>query len=179
MIIKTFLGSLLVLTAAPAIAQTTAAPSVEVTVGATVYGPQGAEVGKIEKVEGGTAVLNTGKHSASLATSAFGKNEKGLLVSMTREQLDGAVEAAAAKAQAALDAALVVGAAVRSSDHQPMGTVKALSADGVVTIDRAGKVFAMRKDAFAADANGLTLRAPAAQIEAALAQQAQAPATPG
>lgn len=167
------------LSATPLLAQT--AP-VEVKVGATVYDQQGGEVGKVEKVEGGAAVVNTGKNTAALPTSGFGKNAKGLLLSMTREQLDAAVEAASAKAQAAVDQALVTGAALRSSDGQPMGTVKAISADGVVTIDKDGKVFSLKKDAFTTDAQGLALKATAAQINEALATQAApapaAPATP-
>jgi nitrous oxidase accessory protein NosD len=159
--------------AAPALAQTAA---VEVTAGATVYGPQGNEVGKIDKVDGTTAVVNTGKHNAALPTSAFGKNEKGLLVSMTREQLDSAVEAAEAKATGALQTALVAGAAVHSSDGQPMGTIKAVTPEGVVTITRESGEFSLKKDAFTTDANGVALLATKAAIDDAVSKQAPAAA---
>jgi|GEM_PF-5713015 len=178
---KHILIALAVSSAAPALAQSAApatAAKVEVTVGAPVYDAQGQQVGTIEKIDGATAVLNTGKHSASLATASFGRNEKGLLVSMTREQLDAAVEAAAAKSQAGLETALVAGAAVHSSDDQPLGTIKSVSPDGVVSVDRNGKVFALRKDSFTLGANGVRINATTAQIDAAIAQQAAAaPAT--
>ena len=170
---KHIIASGLLISAAPLFAQ---AAQVEVTAGATVYDAQGSEVGKVEKVEDGSAVVNTGKHSAALPTSGFGRNEKGLLLSMTREQLDAAVEAAVAKAHGTLDQALAVGAAVHSSDGQAMGTVKAIGADGVITIDNAGKVLSLRKDAFTTDAKGLALKATAAQINEAAAAQAAATA---
>lgn len=170
--LKHFLIATALVSAAPALAQAPApAAQVAVTAGAAVYGPQGAEVGTVEKVSGATAVVNTGKHSAALPLTAFGKNEKGLLVSMTREQLDAAVEAAEAKALAALDTALVVGAAVHSSDGQPMGAVKAISPEGVVTIERTDGVFSLKKDAFTTDASGLALRASKAAIDEAVAKQ--------
>lgn len=178
---KHILIALAVSSAAPVLAQSAApaaAAKVEVTVGAPVYDPQGQQVGTIAKVDGATVVINTGKHSASLATASIGRNEKGLLVSMTREQLDAAVEAAAAKSQAGLEAALVAGATVHSSDNQPLGTIKQISPDGVVSVDRNGKVFALKKDSFAMDAAGVRINATAAQIDAAIAQQAAAaPAT--
>ena len=171
--LKHFLVAATLASAAPALAQT--APA-SVTAGATVYGPDGNEVGTVDKVSGTTAIVNTGKHSAALPTSAFGKNDKGLLVSMSKDQLDAAVEAAEAKASGALDTALVAGATVHSSDGQPMGTVKAISPEGVVTIDNAGSVFSLKKDAFTTDAQGLALRATKAAVDEAVAKQAPAPA---
>jgi hypothetical protein len=164
--------------AVPAMAQTPppAAAQVQVTAGAIVYGPAGEEVGTVEKVDGTNAIINTGKHSAALPTSAFGKNEKGLLLSMTKAQLDSAVEAAEAKAQGALDTALVVGAAIHTADNQPLGTVKAISPDGVVTIDRPEGSFSLRKDAFTTDANGLAVKNTKAAIDEAVAKQPPAAA---
>lgn len=186
--LKPFLGMIAAATAAPLLAQTPAptpatspgpAPAaVQVTAGATVYGPNGAEVGTVEKVEGGNAVINTGAHSAAVPTSAIGRNEKGLLVSLTRDQLDAAVVAAEAKSQGNLASVLVVGAPLHSADGQPMGKVSAISAEGLVTVERESGSFALRRDSFATDANGLALRMTAAQINAALARQQQAAAAP-
>ncbi|HET9628306.1 MAG TPA: hypothetical protein VFP14_02375 [Novosphingobium sp.] len=141
-----------------------------------VYGPQGSEVGKVEKVEGGNAVINTGKNSAAIPVSALGHNEKGLLVSMTREQLDAAVEAATAKAQGNLAQALVAGAAVRSADGQAIGKIAGVSPQGIVTVQRDNDSFALQKDMFTTDAQGVTLRLTAAQLNAAVAKQQQASA---
>lgn len=164
-------GPALAQAAAPAPA---AAAAVQVTAGAAVFGPDGNEVGKVEKVDGGNAVINTGKNSAAVPVSAIGKNDKGLLVSMTRDQLDAAVAAATAKAQGNLDQALVAGAAVHSADGQALGKIGAVSADGLVTVQRESGSFALKKDMFTTDAQGVALRLTAAQIDAALAKQQQA-----
>ena len=58
--VKHILTAILATTAAPLLAQATA-PQVEITAGAKVYGPQGDEVGTIDKVDGANAVVNTGK----------------------------------------------------------------------------------------------------------------------
>jgi len=170
------------LLASPALAQASApaatapAPPVQVAAGAVVYGPDGTEVGKVEKVEGGNAVINTGKNSAAVPLSAMGKGDKGLLVSMTRDQLDAAVAAATAKAQGNLDQALVAGAAVHSADGVALGKIGSVSAEGLVTVQRDSGAFALKKDMFTTDANGVALRLTEAQINAALAKQQQASA---
>lgn len=173
---KTLIAATLLAGGAPLFAQNA---TVEVAAGAIVYDTQGAEVGRVDKVDGGIAVVNTGKNSASVPVTGIGRNEKGLLLLMTREQLDAAVEAATAKARGAVDQALVAGAAVRSSDGVALGMIKTISPEGVVTIDNAGKVFALKKDAFAVDATGsLAISATAAQINAAVAAQGAASPAP-
>ena len=159
--------------AAPATQQAAVAP----TVGAKVYGPDGVEAGTVEKVDAANAVVNTGTKRATLPLAAFGKNEKGLLVSMTREQLDAAVEAATAKAAGNLDQALVAGAALHSADGAAMGKISSVSPEGIVTVEREGGSFALKKDMFTTDAQGVALKLTAAQIQAALAKQQQASAS--
>lgn len=155
-----------------------AAAAVQVAAGATVYGPDGNEVGKVEKVEGGNAVINTGKNSAAVPVGAMGRNDKGLLVSMTRDQLDAAVAAATAKAQGNLEQALVAGAAVHSADGQALGKIASVSPEGLVTVQRESGSFALKKDMFTTDAQGVALRLTLAQIEAALAKQQASAGTP-
>lgn len=78
-------------------AATPAAPP-KVTQGATVFDVSGGEVGTVESVSGDLAVVSTGKNKARLPLSSFAAGEKGLLLGMTREQLDAAASAAAAGA---------------------------------------------------------------------------------
>lgn len=58
--------------AAPAMAQ-----DAGVTVGAKVYGPDGAEVGTIESVNGDAVVINTGNLSAALPADSFAPGDNG------------------------------------------------------------------------------------------------------
>ena len=73
-----------------------AAKPLELSVGATVYGPQNAEVGKIEAVEGDLVTVATAKTKAKLPKSAFAQGDTGPVIGMTAEQLDAAAGAASA-----------------------------------------------------------------------------------
>lgn len=117
-------------------------------VGATVYGNDGNPIGTVESNDGTNAVINTGKYSAALPLSAFGKSDNGPTLNITKaaieQQLAAAEEAqqqamaeaqakAEAEAAAALQVALVVGAPVITADSQSLGMVDEI-ADGNVII---------------------------------------------
>ena len=76
--------------------------------------PNGGEVGTVESVAGGAVVLDTGKNKAALSPEAFAKAENGLSITMTKLDLDTAVEKAAADAKAQLLAGLTPGTEVKS-----------------------------------------------------------------
>jgi len=159
---------------APAFAQD-AAP----TVGATVFGPDGAEVGTIEKVEGENVVVNTGTLTATLPAEVLGAGEKGPTIGWNKAELEAAVTEANQQAEAALQAALAVDAEVYSSDGQLLGKVKELTDEAaVVTLANDG-LASLPKSQFALQADKLTFLATAADVEAAVAAQAQAPAEGG
>lgn len=74
-------------------AATAATPATPATpsVGATVYGSDGAEVGKITSVSGGNAVVDTGTRKATLALNSFGSSPQGPTITVTRGQLEDMV----------------------------------------------------------------------------------------
>ncbi|MCB2050337.1 MAG: hypothetical protein KDE63_02800 [Novosphingobium sp.] len=156
------------LTLAAALAIPAAAFAQDLTVGATVYGPNGGEVGTIESVAGGNAVVNTGTNTAALPGASFTAGEKGLTIGFTKEQLDAAIEAANQQAADALNAALVAGAALRSQDGVELGTVSAVEGDNV-TVELESGPATFTRDQFATDANGLIVRLTADQIAQSLA----------
>ncbi|MBO9600905.1 MAG: hypothetical protein J7496_00205 [Novosphingobium sp.] len=167
-------------TAAPAAAP--AAPSndaaADVVPGATVYDMNGGTVGRIVSVEGDAVVLDTGTNRATLSKSGFGKGANGPVIGMTKAQLDQAIATAQGAAASKLDAALVAGAAVVSSDNMPVGTVKEI-ANGNVVLDRPAGAIALPKSQFTVNAAGaLALLFTAAQLDAAIATQAPAQAAP-
>ena len=71
-------------------AQVTQATAGDVKKGVSVYDPKGDLVGKIDSVSAKGAVLNTGSTRAVIPVSSFGKGEKGLVVSMTKAEIDAA-----------------------------------------------------------------------------------------
>lgn len=68
----------------------TAATSADVQAGAQVRDQNGAPVGTIESVEGEAAVLSTGAVRAEIPISSFGKDSQGLVIAMTRAQIEAA-----------------------------------------------------------------------------------------
>lgn len=147
-------------------------------VGATVYAPDGSEVGTIKNMPGGNVVISTGKHDATLPATVFGMNEKGLLIAMTKAQLDAAVEAAEAKANAAMDAALVADASVHSSDGVVVGTVQKIEGDNVTIDLPAGTAITLQKEHLTAGSNGLSLYMTAADFNAAVSAATAPQPTP-
>ena len=162
--------------AVPAYAQTASLADLGVKAGATVYGPQGNEAGTVEKVDGENVVLNTGTYSATLPGSAFGKSDKGPIVSMTKAQIDAAMAQVLAQADAALDAALVPGAQLRTSDGVMIGTIEKIDEAGLVTVKREAGNFALQSEMFGTDASGLILRLTAQQFAEAMSAATAAPA---
>ena len=69
-------------------AATKAATAADVKKGAAVFDQNGGEVGKIESVSGKNAVLSTGTTRATVPVSSFAKNDKGLVIGMTKAEID-------------------------------------------------------------------------------------------
>jgi hypothetical protein len=72
---------------------TAAAAAADVSAGATVLDTSGATVGTIEKVEGDKAVLSTGSVRVGIPVSAIGKNDRGLVIAMSKSEVEAAAKA--------------------------------------------------------------------------------------
>ncbi len=116
--------------AAPAIAQ--------IAVGATVKDTSGGTVGTVSAVAGGNVTVDTGKNKVAIPEASFGKTPDGPLLAMTRDQLDAAVEAAAAESKAKLAAAIVPGADVRGSAGDVIGKIEKIEGELVTLASDVG-----------------------------------------
>ena len=76
---------------------TQAATAADVKAGVSVYDTKGGLVGKIDSTSGADAVVDTGATRAKIPISSFAKNDKGLVMSMTKAELDAAAKQAAPK----------------------------------------------------------------------------------
>ncbi len=91
-------GTTTTTTATPtANAATAAATKDDIKTGVAVYDAKGGTVGKIESVSAAGAVVATGATRAQLPTASFAKNDKGLVISMTKAELDATAKKEAAK----------------------------------------------------------------------------------
>ena len=79
-------------------AQSAADFKASLVAGAEVTGPEGNPVGKLGAVDAQYAEVDTGSVKAKLPLSAFAKGENGVVVSMTKAQIEAAAGAAGAKA---------------------------------------------------------------------------------
>ncbi|HEV7661527.1 MAG TPA: hypothetical protein VGO55_16940 [Allosphingosinicella sp.] len=76
---------------AGAIAQATPA---DLRAGVQVHDESGGLVGTVETADAGGAVINTGVARARIVLSSFGRNNRGLVISMTKAQFEAAASAA-------------------------------------------------------------------------------------
>ncbi len=65
----------------------------DVREGSIVHDTQGGRVGTIESVDENGAVVSTGRARASLPFSSFGRDGRGLVISLTRAELEAEVAA--------------------------------------------------------------------------------------
>ncbi len=148
----------------PALAQDAA-----VAVGATVYGPDGAEVGTVERVQGENVIVNTGNLTAALPASVFGEGDNGPTIGWNKAQLEAAVNEANQEAEAQLQTAFVPEADLYSSDGQLLGKIKSVDGDTFV-VSLASGDFTLPKEQVTMQNNQLTFLARAADVAAAVAQ---------
>lgn len=109
-------------------------------VGDTIYDDSGAEVGKIESIANGVAVVFTGTNRASVPVTSFGTSAKGPTFGMTKAQLDEAAAKAAASVAAELRAKLTPGADVFGKNGTAVAKVKSVDGDNVVLTSAKGDV---------------------------------------
>lgn len=149
--------------------------------GAEVRGVNGNSVlGKVKLVAADGVVLTSPTGDVKLPRNAFFIGQAGLATSFTAEQFAAAmqeVNTAAAADDAAVAAALVAGADVRSlKGAAVLGKVKSASASAVVVTTPSGDDVSLPRSAFLMSPAGLAAAYTAEQFAAAVAQATGAPA---
>jgi hypothetical protein len=147
-----------------------ASAAVEPTVGATVFGKDGGEIGKIESAAGGNFVVAIDDQRATLPAASLYKGDKGLTIAMSKADLMTALNAASAQQAAAKDAAIMAGASVMSQDNVPVATIEKVEGDNVTLALADGGSVALAKKFFTVgDAGMLKLIMTATDFKAAVA----------
>lgn len=143
--------------AAPAMAQA-------VTAGTQVTDASGGAVGTVTAVQGDNYLVKTDKHEALLPKASFTAAAGRLLFGMTQAQLDAAIE----KSQAAADASVAAGAAVKGLQGTEIGKIDSVSEDAVVIALASGNKIQVAKNGVRGNPDGsVTVGLTADQIEAA------------
>ena len=60
--------------------------------GVSVFDSKGDLIGTIDSVSGDKAVVSTGKVKAEVPISSFAKNDKGLVLAMTKAEIEAAAK---------------------------------------------------------------------------------------
>ena len=68
--------------------QVTLATEADIKTGVSVYDEKGELVGKVDSVSPKGAIVNTGNARAEIALASFGKNDQGLVVSVTKADIE-------------------------------------------------------------------------------------------
>ena len=161
------------LSAAAALAALAATPALAQDVGDTVMGNDGNPIGTVAQANEQAVLLTVGEYQIALPANLFGTSDAGPTLNVTRDQLVQLHEQQLAEAAAALEAALVEGAAVVTADPQPLGTIDTIDGENIVIAREDESLVTLPKEMFVVDPNGaLMARIMMADLEAALAAQA-------
>lgn len=183
-------GIVAAISAAPAVAQTTApaagqtaptgttAPAAQagvpaapakVTQGAQVFDLTGAPVGTVAQVSGTTAVIDTGANKVGVPVGNFAAGPNGLVLPNTKADLDTAATQAAAQTQAQLKSLLVAGTDVHGVNGSVLGKVKSTEGEFVTVTSSKGGDVRLPASGFAATPAGLTVGIAQADFDKAVA----------
>lgn len=171
LVIFAFLSSISMVAAAPAAAQDpAAAASPDLSPGVMVYGPAGAEVGKIESRSGETVIIALEGGPIALPVTSFGMVNERVTIGATKADLVAARDKAASERGAKLDTALTPGADIRGANGQAIvAKVKSVAPDGVIVETAAGEV-KIARSAFFFSPGGLAMNYTPPQFAALLAE---------
>ena len=75
-------------------ATVTKATAADIKAGVPVFDAKGGVVGKVDSVSDKGAVVNTGTVKATVPVASFAKNDKGLVISMSKAEIDAAAKPA-------------------------------------------------------------------------------------
>ena len=134
-----------------------------IAAGAKVNDPKGGEVGMVVKVDGQFVILKTDKHEARLPVASFTPHQGTLLVAMTRDELNAAIDKTLAEA----NQKIAVGASVSGSQGGNVGVIDGLDAEYVTVKLASGKKVRLPRASLAPGPNGAVIGMTVAQLEAA------------
>ena len=166
---KIFLSALaLAMASAAVVAQPPAAQQAQaaqggIAAGAKVKDTKGGDVGTVVRVDGQFVILKTDKHEARLPAASFTPHEGALLVAMTRDELNAAIDKTLAEA----DQKIAVGATVSGSQGGNGGTSDAVTDEFITVTLGAGTHVRLPRASIAPGPNGAVIGMTVDELEAA------------
>lgn len=154
----------------PTPAQAPADPVQAPAAGVAVLDTQGASVGTIESVAGELAVVDTGTNKVRYPTTSMTPGPKGVIIALTKAQLDASFVEQQAKAKAELQTRLAAGTQVFASDGTTqIATIKSVDAEFVTMTASNGSDLKVPVSGFATGRTGVVVGLSAADVAKATA----------
>ena len=150
------LASAALVAASPAFAQADG-----FTVGAQVLDTSSNPVGTITAINGDVVTVKTDKIDANLGKASFAQQDGKLYIGMSQTELNAAVE----KDNAAAEASLAVGSAVKDSAGAAAGTIEAIDAEFVTLKLASGKSVRLPRNGIAGSSAGAVVGLSASDLE--------------
>lgn len=157
-------AALSMIAAVPATAATIAQDAAQIAPGMeVVHDKTGDNVGQVVRIQGDAVIFSTDQHAEiAMPANAFLAHEGKVLFAMTKDQINAAVAADKAKAEAAVQP----GAAVFGSGGTPVGTIDAIDEELVTVQLENGAKVQIPRSGTAATPNGLVIGLTAEQLAA-------------
>ena len=130
-------------------------------VGAEVLDSNSNLVGTITAVNGDVVTVKTDKVEAALGKASFAQQDGKLYIGMSQTELNAAVE----KDNAAAEASLAVGSAVKDSAGAAAGTIEAIDAEFVTLKLASGKSVRLPRNGIAGSSAGAVVGLSASDLE--------------
>ncbi|HYD13054.1 MAG TPA: hypothetical protein VEC11_09415 [Allosphingosinicella sp.] len=151
----------------------------EIAVGTTIVDDAGNPVGNIVSIQGTDVVVRTDRHDARIPRSSLWVNRDRVILSMTRAQLNAAVERLAPpppQQAASQPVQLAPGVVVRGSGGAVAGTIEAVEQDRIVLRLTTGQTASIPRSAVGATAEGAIISITAEELQRRLQAAAPSPA---
>ncbi|NNC47897.1 MAG: hypothetical protein HKO13_05640 [Sphingomonas sp.] len=148
-------AALSMIAAVPATAATIAQDAAQIAPGMeVVHDKTGDPVGQVVRIQGDAIIFSTDQHAEiAMPSNAFLAHEGKVLFAMTKDQINAAVAADKAKAEAAVQP----GATVLGSAGTPVGTIDTIDDELVTVLLENGAKVQIPRSGTAASANGLVV----------------------
>jgi hypothetical protein len=156
------------------------ATAADLIAGAAVRDKDGLQIAIIERLDDDGAVVRAGDRLAKLPVDAFGKDDGGLLISITGAEFQAAIAQTSVpvpqQEPQIVDATaedMMPGAAIRDSEGVMIGTVDSLVDSGVIVLTDGRKV-KLAVNSFGKDEQGLLIGITASEFRAMIGHSASA-----
>jgi hypothetical protein len=176
-LVRSAVAAAFCLTASPSLASLSALAPTQSTagiaVGATIVDDAGNPVGDIVSIQNGDVIVRTDRHEARIPRTSLWVSRGRVVLSMTRAQLNSAVD----RLTPTPPVQLAPGVVVRGPAGAVAGTIEAVEPDNIILRLTSGQAASLPRSAVGATAQGAIIGITAEELQRRVEEAAPTPAT--